>query len=473
MDNELIAQQNSYRFLTVGIQKGNKTFCLHQRILREDLASYVVDRQGIKAEIKFVPSGYFAKVIRQNIIFKGRITTQNTWSIYDTSKNVIGDCIIQKSGNNVWIKNPETHTPITHLSSCTNSTEDLLKNAVFKETFDAIISEHATLYNAICDKELFRQLLIDYLFDFVAWVFDEQGNIIGRHQFESDDIFNPIEELEDKYLEIFECFITSEHDQKIIAEIVTIDNLLQTDPDLQSLGQNVLVQLLNAWFEKKVSTLDLRDIWYFREEFLREVANQLWNDYATIEWDNFRNSLPSRLKATMGNRLDCIDNDSDIDMLAHSILRSFREPDIPSDEDIQTIAKKILDEFSNYKIRFDEIIQTFGTDEIIVEIDDAKEKQFEDYKRSAITLSAEEERVYRLIYQPVREMQQQCFYVKNSRRLKPTIAKFSKFTEYAKKVFNVLIDQLYLIQTNNGFTINPNADSESITKAILELDSKE
>ena len=450
----------------IGLQKDNfKFFVIYKKFEENYNVILEVHNEDFVGKMYFPStSRYYASINYKNMVFRGRIIL-NSWRIWDEKlKN-----IVIKNGDNILFESNVNFEILKQKIERQNDEDDLLKYPAFKEIYDSVLKKYNKLFLEIQNKEKFIDSLKDYLFENGDFEFNDYDKIIGFNDCIYEDEKNSRDSIIESCLELFENFINSEKDNYKLLDLIKLDNLINYVPKLKKINYRDLKDVFKEWKDNNLDNYSIIDINYNRIDMLIDVANKLNELYKHKQRLKFEDDFDNYIVSLAGEKLKDI---NEKDEFYHKILSEFKGDEIPTDNSIIQTINKYMELVRKFNKQRNDLIDCFGTNEIILKIDDTFVNKIHNYEIGCLNLNDQELNEYNLVYKPLEEIYKMYCCKKNSNKPKLIIEGFDGFINYAKCVFNILIDNKFLIEEKGFLKVNDvdNIDFNKIIKLIKFID---
>lgn len=454
--------------LLLAIQKEEYRFILSiNPFLELEQEKFQKRENDLVSEIFFLSRHKHLITIKyKNIIFQSYGISQNKWNIQNTDRKKI----IMKDYNNIYFFNTfENNIFNSYIEKKESIEENDFEEEEFQELYNLVLHKYETLYKNIKNKNHFIEDLKLYIYENGYFEYSDESDIIGLCDLEYEDGTNCIDKLLIECKQLFDCFISSEIDQENLDSILTLDSIVEYEPELKKIRKEELEEIFYNWKSKYLLNYEIVDINYNREEMLNSVATDLLTIYKRNLRRKFEENFDNYLYQLLGDNINKIDKSY---MISDRILRELNGDNIPSDELIIQTAYKYIDKVEQFEKRYSEIVDNFGANKFLLKINNKIIDKYKKYEQGLITLNDREYKIYDLVYKYVVEKCKICCCIKNTTKLKPTIAKFDDYIMYVKSIFKILIENNYLIEKDGILTVNEKGDYniENMCKLIGKLE---
>lgn len=424
------------------------------------------DSEGKYTTSLIFASNTYASVKYKNVSFHGSVTKHNIWHV-----NLDYKPILKKRYNSYYylsndpIQNMEEHEKTT--DAATEYPDKVLR--LYSQLIE-LLSEN---YLCIEDKDTFKDQLCDYLFEnYLDEEVEDLDTII-----ESEN-WNDVEEDEDpiieeislkKYLikeckDFFICFRQAEIDNKNKKVIVTLENVIIETPELSQIPRELLQTEFCSFWDKNYADLIKPDIWYYQEELLMSIGDELLE---ACQYALFINTVEKKIDSILVSMMvDDIDRDE-----LYSYFKFHYDKDcLPSDEEFESDVRAFVNEYVTFNQICKKYVSLFNTNHIKIEWNDEKLFLFQKYDESGQIADSQDHAEYEA-YKYVMPFYRKHFFRKNSNRYKPIIEKLPLFTTYATTVLDILFKHEAITDKGDVVVYNADGNIDLAYKEIQTLDS--
>lgn len=462
-----IADKIKKESLLLGIKKNDFTFQAtinynFKNFIDKPSYNVVCDGKTFSLIFSTINTRIYAKTYYKNTIFEGNIMAHNIWDIYLLNQGLI----VCKQHDSLKIKGMTQSVINEEAKELTNNNKievDYSLNETQQELFDSMISKYKNLLRKVDNIELCKEQLKELIFI----------------KEEDEDDYDDDYDFKDEYIkdckEYINNFIQAEQDKENIEELVTLENIIQVYPDLKKIKKHTLKQYferfyneydIESFFEKSAFEFE-ESIYYDRELSLQNIGSTINKYHLEYLKEQFEKEVPAKVEFILGKQFHKVKN---ADSIIRKICMEYRFSSVPSDEELAERAHYYLNRLIEFNNLFEKCLDEYGTNEILIELYDDKEKRFDIYEQTKTGLSDNEIKEYECVYKIIKPFYRTCLFRKNSNKFKPSIQNFNTFIEFVNQIYKTLIDNQFLIEVGEDtFTYNTSVDYDEIIKQINEI----
>ena len=307
---------------------------------------------------------------------------------------------------------------ITTYSNSYPNTNDYTQKAT--EIYKKLIANNETLFNQIVDKDNFANQLTSLL----TW--DLEDNNEDHLDYHLKNIRNFIQD-----------FIFSEKDCIVLKNILTFDYFVGHYENLKKISiDNNLKEII----KEEIADFEIApSLFYSREEIETELYNSI---VSAIRKYNHQVLLKkydeNYIKQVYGDKIsNFLDEECFFEIIKRNILVNVLTN--KSDQEIENLINDFVNDFSKKDLLYKKFISLYGVPEASLIVTSEKKQLYQQYESGKINLDQSMLTDYMLYKKIIIEYEHFAF-VKNSNRLKPSLAKLPKHINYLKQIIGLLID---------------------------------
>lgn len=387
-----------------------------------------------------------------------------------------------------------------------NTIEELNQEILYICCFKSLLEKNKELISNIENRSIFNEVLFS------------KFNLVQELEFNLEEIFKEYTELIVNYYDytifVKRCldnkeYIKNEVKKNLLLKMDEGDNLKLLELILDENFDKYISDLIYPFSEKEIEIIINGLIFnyltvYSISQFIEEIVVEIWKIYlkenfkeiytfeaialkfsSNIDSIEFKDSIKSiinhfvlcgyyKTKEMFFNKIKILINqymniEKSIQQslnretfreIIEKIINDFISRDkYYTEEDFSELLNKLLNRtvaYEKYCIKF---ISVYGKTVKVLDLTKEKEERYISYENGEQILNYDDMNDYNFLYKPLKNCIDNYIYVKNTKRLKPSIQKLPKYVEYVKALINELTAKKILLLKENCFSLG---DCENI-----------
>lgn len=435
---------------TLSLKKDNISFTIVKYPLAKfNRRYYIVNYGDMRVQFDFYNSKSIAtKVYYKDSIFRCSPLSINNWSVSFLNENKT----IVKRNEKILIpgSNNKNEKELVYLNA--NLTfQDNDRKIRIREIDTYLKMKYSNLYDKINDKET----LCNNIYDVLSC--DDSIEYNSTEFLFKFDVNNCY-----KIKKFLINYILSEKDLKDLHNIINIDMILESN----KLEQYSTEEIKKAYRELKdeyFDELSIIDIDYNRNDIINDFIEELNNKILYYRKIEYLDSLPGKIEKELIKRKF---TDEYISVFVNEIISDFSKLDDLNDILLIKYINEYEDLYKGFINDYKKIMDYYHSDKVEVVLNDEAINQ---YKDNISNLDVDSFKKFELVIKPVYNEYRLYCCKKNSMILKPTLSNTDTFVAYVRGIYNILIDNYYLIENDTNFKINKEVDYDKIKWLIKNL----